>query len=198
MAPQPIAGLLLTGGASKRMGVDKASLPLVGGGTPASRVAAALAVHTSPTMQVGRRAVQLPWVPDRWPGQGPLAAVASGLEALGAVGYRGPVLVVACDLPLLTPAVVALVANWPGDSTVVPVVDGRAQPLCARYGSEALAAVPELMAAGARSMRALLDATTAVEWLGDERWEVVAEAAAFADVDRPEDLRRLGLEVAGS
>lgn len=197
MARQAIAGLLLTGGASTRMGVDKASLALAGGGTPASRVAEALVAHTAPTVQVGRRSVELPWVADRWPGEGPLAAVASGLQALASSGHHGPVVVVACDLPLLTPAVVSLVANWPGDSTVVPVVDGRAQPLCARYGPEALAAVPRLVAAGSRSMRALLDAV-AVDWLTAEQWAAVADAAAFADVDRPEDLRRLGLQTTGS
>jgi molybdopterin-guanine dinucleotide biosynthesis protein A len=43
-----------------------------------------------------------------------------------------PVVVVACDLPFVAPALIALLAEAP-EPLVVPTLDGRPQPLLARY-----------------------------------------------------------------
>ena len=76
----------------------------------------------------------------------------------------------------------------------MPRAGGHPQPLCARYGPDALAAVDRLLAGGGRSLRALLEAMDArgeVGWVQPEEWARVAEASALADVDTPDDLRRL-------
>lgn len=191
----PVAGLVLTGGASRRMGRDKASLVLGDGRTCARTVADRLVQVADPVLEVGRGASGLPTVADDLPAAGPLAALASGWAALARAGHAGPVLVLACDLPAVTVPLLRLLARAPGDGTVVPVVDGRAQPLCARFGAAALDRCRGLVDGGHRSMRALLDATS-VTWLGQEAWSEVADAGCFDDVDTPDDLARW-LEAAG-
>lgn len=164
------AGLLLTGGAGRRLGQDKARLPT------AARLAQVLQdALDGPVYEIGAGATGLPCIDDQ-PRQGPLAALA--------LAPAGDAVVLACDLPNVSVELVRRLAARPG--TAVPVVDGRAQPLCARYSSEALAVATGLVAAGERRMGALLDAVE-VEWL-----DGFASADELADIDTPDDLARLG------
>jgi molybdopterin-guanine dinucleotide biosynthesis protein A len=78
----------------------------------------------------------------------------------------------------------------------VPVAGGEPQLVCARYGPDALDAARGLLAAGERSLRALL-ASVRFELVPEARWRKVAEADAFADLDTPDDLARLGLRAPG-
>ncbi|MGH9034352.1 MAG: molybdenum cofactor guanylyltransferase, partial [Acidimicrobiia bacterium] len=103
----------------------------------------------------------------------------------------GPVLLLAVDMPNVEPPLLRLLAGRPGPATAVPVADGQPQPLCARYSPDALAAVPGLLAAGERSLRALLTAVE-VGWVEQAEWEPVAGAEAFRDLDTRDDLAGLG------
>jgi molybdopterin-guanine dinucleotide biosynthesis protein A len=182
-----IAGLLLTGGASRRMGRDKASIELEGGLTCAQTIAQRLLEVADPVLEIGPGKSGLRAVSDERPGEGPLAALATGWKALNALGYRGPVLLLACDLPLVTVPLLELVAHGPEDQTTVPIVDGRPQPLCARYAPSVLDLCEGLVAQGERSLKALLDAS-AVTWLDESAWSHIAEIHCFADIDTPEDV----------
>ncbi len=190
-SPRPVAGLLLTGGASRRMGFDKASL--VVGGTPlAVRLGGVLAAVASPALEVGPGRSSLEAVSEEPPGGGPLVALVAGAVALRSRGVAGPVIVVACDMPHLTAQALAVLAAWPGDGSVVPVIGGAAQPLAARWSPADLASAARLVADGVRSMKALL--ALATPQTADERaWPPGAAARAFADVDVPADLVWLGL-----
>jgi FdhD protein len=182
-----VAGLLLTGGRSRRMGTDKATVE-VGGVPLAQRLAAVLAAALDgPVLEVGPGRTALPTAPEDRPGDGPLAAVAAGARALRAGGHDGAAVVLACDLPFADEALVRFLADQPG--TAVPVVDGRVQSLCARYDGAALAAAPGLVAGGARAMQALLDVVP-VRLLDEDDWSRVIEPQRFIDVDTPEDLAR--------
>jgi molybdopterin-guanine dinucleotide biosynthesis protein A len=185
-----VAGLLLTGGSSRRMGKDKASIVLADGRTCAETVAARLAQVADPVLEIGPGASGLTTVPDDDPGAGPLAALATGWAALVNSGHAGPVLVLACDLPRVTVPLLQLLARASGDGAVVPVVGGRPQPLCARFAPASLDQCQRLVAEGRRSLKALLDATPVV-WLGPETWTEVADEQCFADVDTPKDLAHL-------
>ena len=92
---------VLAGGQSRRMGRDKALLPL-GDQTLIERVIAAARPLACPCFIVGDPATYahlgLPVHPDRHPGLGPLGGLHTALGATGA-----PVLLLACDLPFLTP-----------------------------------------------------------------------------------------------
>ena len=189
------AGLLLTGGSSRRLGTDKATL-LVRGERLVDRSSRLLGQVCDPVIEVGAGYGEGPSVCESPPGAGPLAALGAGASALAAEGYEGAVLALAVDLPGVDAAVLAWLAGHPAPSTVVPIVDGMPQTLCARYGADALDAVPALLAAGERSLRALLGAVSVHEAHAEE-WGRLASPSTFADIDTPEDAARAGIEWPG-
>lgn len=180
-----VAGLLLTGGASRRMGTDKASIR-VDGVPLAARTAAVLGRVVSPVLEVGPGRSGLTAVLEDPPGCGPLAAVAAGAGALASLGHAGPALVVATDLPRLGVRCLRQLAAHPGTESVVPVVAGRPQWLVARWSAAALALAPALVRAGERGVRAL--GRVEVAWLDEPEW-----ADELLDVDTHADLARAGL-----
>lgn len=177
------------------MGRDKASLRLDGPGSPrptlAERTAAILARSCTPAFEVGPGHTSLPTVAEDPPGQGPLVALVAGWEALGRAGWRGPVIVVATDLPRLTGSMLEWLTDRPGDRSVVPVASGRVQPLCARYSPADLDLAAGLVASGKRAMTALIEAA-APELVAEEEWAPAAGGAqVLTDVDTPDDVRRM-------
>jgi len=182
-----VAGVLLTGGASRRMGSPKSAL-VVNGETLATRSARVLSAVCDPVIEVGPNVSGLPAVQEDPPRAGPLVAVLAGV---GALGNPRTVIVLACDLPFVEPALLRLLMEWPGTGTVVPVVDGRYQYACARYGGAALDEARHALQAGASSLQSLASADCA--YLTEADWGEVVSADVFADVDTPDDLRRLGL-----
>jgi molybdopterin-guanine dinucleotide biosynthesis protein A len=198
-ASMPAAGLLLTGGSSRRMGSDKATLAV--GPEPAETLAVRtgrlLASVTDPTLEVGPGRSRLVAVPDRHPGAGPLAAIATGVAALAAKGWNGPAVVVATDLPRVTVGLLAWLADHPGPRSVIPSSAGRLQPLCARWSPDDLQRVEPLVAAGHRAIRDLL-AGAALEVVGPEIWALAAGSEdALVDVDTPDDWQRVVAERPG-
>lgn len=182
-----VAGLLLTGGTSRRMGRCKATLPWAGT-TLARHLGAVLASVAAPVLEVGPGHSGLEAVTDDLPGAGPLAAVVTGAAALRCRGWTGAALVVATDLPGCDARLLTLLATTATEATVVPVDgEGRRQLLCARYAPSALDRAQQAVAAGHRAMRAALDGEAVVE-LPPARWVPVAGAAALDDVDEPGDL----------
>ena len=74
---------------------------------------------------------------------------------------------------------------------MIPVVDGRHQYACARYGAATLERAKVALRSGELSLRGIAD--SGFETLTEAEWGDVADRRAFADVDTPEDLERLGL-----
>jgi molybdopterin-guanine dinucleotide biosynthesis protein A len=169
------------------MGTDKASL-LIDGLPLARRTAGLLAMVADPAVEIGPGSTGLPAMAEDPPGRGPLAAVAAGADYLETLGHRGPVIVLATDLPRLTVGLVELLASSPVAGCLVPMDRGRPQPLCARYDPAALVAARRLVAAGERSMTALLEQVD-VTWLEPADWQAAAgDPDALLDVDTPQDL----------
>src|SRR5437879_2077428 len=139
MKPHPptAGGVLLTGGSSRRMGRDKALL-MVDGRSLAERGAELLRAVADPVAEAGPGHSGLAAVREDPPGSGPLAGLCAGAAELRRRGHDGPVLLLAVDMPFVTPGLLALLARRPGPPTAVPRAGGRAQPLCARYGADAL------------------------------------------------------------
>jgi molybdopterin-guanine dinucleotide biosynthesis protein A len=99
-----------------------------------------------------------------------------------------PIVAVACDLPFVAPGLIELLAGAP-EPLVMPTLDGRPQPLLARYEPSLL---PQLEAALAREE----PLTRTVEAL-DPRLLGEDDLARFGDparllfnVNDPDDLRR--------
>jgi molybdopterin-guanine dinucleotide biosynthesis protein A len=156
-----VAGILLAGGRSQRMGRDKASLPWHGS-TLARRAVGLLArCCEPPVIVVCAPEQELPPLPD-WvevvrdpaPGLGPLAGLAAGLEVAAA---RAPVAAVcAVDAPLAHPAVLAALVSAIGEGTAaVPVSADRPQPLFAAYRTGLAGLAAALLADGERRVSAL-------------------------------------------
>lgn len=185
-----VAGLLLTGGASSRMGRDKTRL-LVDGVTLAQRTGRILQRVVVNAFEIGPGRSDLASRSDD-PLAGPLGAVCVGRGLLRERGYGGDALVVAGDLPRLSSAVLEFLVQYRAPASVVPVVDGTAQPLCARWAAADLEEAAVAFAAGERRVRWLLSRPR-VTLLEEAHWRHVASADTFADVDTPEDVRRLGL-----
>ena len=98
-----IAGFILTGGQSRRMGTDKSGLMLEGQSF-IERIAGELSVATTSVTIVGtypagtRSRIDLPTVSDIYPEWGALGGVHAALSACSAVWA----LIVACDFPFVT------------------------------------------------------------------------------------------------
>lgn len=130
------AGFVLVGGSSSRMGRDKALLPY-GGRTLVEHVATQVQAAAGSVFLVGPperyAALGYPVVADRFPGLGPAAGIHAALAAQRADWN----LIVACDMPGLTPPLLeslfqrAEQAGGHGAAAVAP--DGSMQPLCAVY-----------------------------------------------------------------
>ncbi len=186
-----VAGALLTGGASRRMGFDKA-LVEVNGVPNAVRLAAVLSEVASPVCEVGPGRSGLAVVDEGRGGQGPLVAAGAAWAALRAAGHLGPVLLLACDLAFVTAADLAVLARWPGSASVVPMAAGRPQPLCARWSPEDLGSAGALVQAGERAMKALLR-RPGIVFVDEGHWPAGRARRVFADFDTPADLEALGL-----
>jgi molybdopterin-guanine dinucleotide biosynthesis protein A len=191
-APTAVAGLLLTGGAARRLGAAKAGLRR-DGETLGARAARQLrAVCSGPVLEVGPGETGLATVREEPKGAGPLAALAAGGASLRDRGHQGGALLLAVDLPLVDQVLLALIAGWAGHPTAVPEAAGRLQTVCARYGPDALAAAVALVARGERSLQALL-AEVEHDVVPEAAWRVVAPIDVFHDVDTPADAASLGI-----
>ena len=110
-----VAGIVLCGGRSSRMGTPKAWLPF-GGELMLPRVVRILGEAVGPVVVVAAPGQDVPPLPagvrivrDDVEGRGPLGGLAAGLAALE--GVADAVYLSSCDVPLLTPAFVARVVE---------------------------------------------------------------------------------------
>ena len=149
-----VAGVVLAGGRSSRMGTPKAALEWHGS-TLLRRTAGILARATGGPVIVVRAAGQeLPWLPpgtgvteDPRPDRGPLQGIAAGLADAAAAG-ADVAFVSSVDAPFLHPAFVRRVLALLGDAEVaLPVARGHRQPLAAAYRTTLAGAAERLVAA---------------------------------------------------
>lgn len=183
-----VAGAVLCGGASRRMGRDKATM-VVDGTAMAVRVARSLdAGGCRPVFAIGGDADALnalgiaDTVADEWPGEGPVGGIATALGRARSTASADAVLVAACDMPWLAPSTVAaMIAVMDDVSTgvVVATTDAR-QPLLSVWHRDTEDLVRGRFAAGERRVRALYDHVQVTE--------VVIDASSALNVNRPEDV----------
>jgi molybdopterin-guanine dinucleotide biosynthesis protein A len=182
-----VAAALLLGGASSRMGADKAQLEL-DGEPVATRLATRLSAlceevllvgGTPPASAPGRR------VPDP---EGPRCALRGLVGALAATRAER-VLVVATDLIGVTPDLLLALVAAPAADVVAPRSAAGPEPLCALYRREpALAEARRRLASGELALHALLGALS-VHWLeGEDLRALDRSGRALANVNTPEDL----------
>ena len=169
---------VLGGGASRRMGTDKAALD-VDGHTMAERVAGAAGrAGAVDVVQIGGTSSHLTVVPDRWPGQGPLGGIITALATSRSPWVFGG----ACDLPGHDgPTIGLLTAHIGQDADVIMAVTDRREPLCALWrvaGARGL-----LTAQFATGERAVHIAVAALRVI-----EVHVATSALHNVNTPDEL----------
>lgn len=142
-------GWVLAGGASVRMGRDKALLEIRGHPLIAAALDKLRALGLQPQIAGSRPdlASFAPVVPDNFPGSGPLA----GIEAALAASDEELHLFLPVDLPDLPVAFLAWMAQRAeasGVAATLPLLAARPQPLCAVYRRSLLPGLRTALAAG--------------------------------------------------
>ena len=145
--------IILTGGQSRRMGRDKAALPL-DGKPMALRLAecfaplgdVAFAVNEAGRFDTGGFAELV----DRYPNQGPLNGLVSALYDSG----EETVLLLATDMPAVTTEAAAILAEAIGDHDACVYAD---EPLFGLYRRRCLPVAEECLKEGRNAMRGFLD-----------------------------------------
>ena len=168
------------------MGTDKSLIEL-DGVAMAERVATTLeAAGCDPVVFVGgdERALAVTgrrFVPDRWPGEGPVGGVVTALEAVAGSQPVG-VVVCACDLPDLTVDAVRAVIGADSDRSDVRVADtGRLEPMLACWSPATAGRLAALFTGGGiRALHQVIFLFDAVT--------VPVDPAALRNVNRPADL----------
>jgi molybdopterin-guanine dinucleotide biosynthesis protein A len=183
--------VVLAGGASRRMGRDKALLRIDGRRLVDHVVdrliplEGEVVVASGTSRRVGGH-VEVTDVPDV---PGPLGGLLAGLDATSSE-Y---VAVVAVDQPAPSAEVLLLLADAcrrHRRPAAMPVVLGVAQPFHAVVARNALPALRAIVRAGERSPRRALARLDAL-LVGPDGWQPVVPDGSFArDWDRPEDLPR--------
>jgi molybdopterin-guanine dinucleotide biosynthesis protein A len=187
----PLAAVILAGGASRRMGRDKATLPFAGPAgetTLVEHAVATLSDRCSPVLVIAAPGQPLPALKadvlrDEVRGVGPLLAVARGLRAAAEAGLERA-FVCAVDMPYLT---VDLIDALVGPSVrlgadVVLPWDGRDHYLAGVYRTDLAARADELVGSGERSMRSLVNS------VDTQRVVMAEQQSSLTNVNTPADL----------
>ena len=186
------ASFILVGGASSRMGTDKASL-LLDGRTFVERIAAELFVVTDSVTLIGKDSgklqLNLPSAPDAYANWGALGGVHAALNA-----SQSPwSIIVACDLPFVTAGLFARLASFrQGFEAVAPIQkDGRPQPLVALYRKDpCLDRAEQLIKSGERRPGALLQSVR-TRWTPFHELQELPGAEHFFDnINTPQDYEQ--------
>jgi molybdenum cofactor guanylyltransferase len=192
-ADQAVAGIVLAGGRSRRMGQDKALLR-VGGGPPlislvVDRLRALVGeviVVTSDGARLGALPARI--VPDVYADAGPLSGIYSGLLATD----RERALVTACDMPFLSSRLLAYLLQVSGSHDVVlpRLVSGFLEPLHAVYSQTCREVFRRQLDAGRYSAIGYLDQVKVryVEEAELRRFD--PELRSFFNVNTQADLER--------
>ena len=189
------AGLVFCGGGSTRMGQAKAWLDF--GGEPllhrmVRRVTPAVdrvIVSASPGQSLPELTGSVTRVDDDVAGRGPLEGLSRGLAAADQLGCR-VVFAVAVDLPLLTPELISRLLSrlGPEDDAVVPIHEGRRQPLVAGYRTCVRRVIEEMLAADRRALQELLGRIKVREVHPEAYGDLDAAGRAFLNLNTPADL----------
>ena len=181
-----LEAVLLTGGASRRMGADKASLA-VGSTTLAERTLAEFDRARVPVCVLGRTPIEgRPFLPDAEDYAGPAVAL-SRFEPSGTYVFA-----CSCDLPNFDADIVAAFAPLiERHDAVVPSVGGRSQYLCALYTSGALARLRHMVEdLQARSMQRFVETLDARLVDEDELEGLGVTPLSVIGANTPDEMRR--------
>ena len=198
----PISSILLAGGNSSRLGRDKTRLELCAGRTMIEDTIQKLEMVSDEVIVVtdGRRFPHLEakLVSDIYPGAGSLGGLYTGLLA----AKSKHALVVACDMPFLSLALLRYMISLPRDYDVlIPELDHKLEPLHAIYSRNCLQPIERLLKKGHFKILDFFDEVQ-VRHLSEgviEKYD--PDHRSFFNINTPDQLRKAqtiierGLEV---
>ncbi len=187
-----VAGIVLCGGHSRRMGYSKSLLPF-GDETMLQRVLRLLGPVVDPLVVVAAHNQELPELPshvqvtyDEAPDQGPLQGICAGLGSLQ--GLAEAAYITSCDVPLLVPAFVETLISALGNHEIVVPVDSRFHhPLAAVYRIDVLGRIKQLLASDQRRPMFLLEQSDTVRITVDQLKAVDPDLLTLQNINQPAD-----------
>lgn len=189
-----VNAIVLCGGRSSRMGVDKAFIK-AGGRTLIERQVEALSGRF-------RKVILATNSPEKYRFPGRVETVADGVPGLGPVGGLAAALersdsrynfAVACDMPFVNPDLAAYLAGSVkrGWQAVVPFYGGEYQPLCAVYSKDCLPEIKEALARNRLKLVGLFSRLKVRKVPLKELTKFGDPEIYFRNINTPRDLRFL-------
>lgn len=181
-----VEGVVLTGGASRRMGRDKSKLT-VDGEPLSTRLARDLRSHCGRVTVLGKEPIEgYEFVADEEEYAGPLIALSCFQPRAEAV------FVTSCDLPRFDGRLVGLFGDLLRDQdAVLPMNEGRLQPLCGLYRAKAWNDLQATVDAGGKSLMAWLDRLTVQAVDSEEIAHKGIDPRSICGANTPEEWERL-------
>ncbi len=187
-----ITGVILAGGASRRMGSDKAFLPFRGARLIDHVYHCLTELFTEIILVTNNpwRYADIPCrkLSDLYPGVGVLAGIHSGLVH----AKQERVFVVACDMPFIAAPMIRHICSFAdqGDLVLPCSSDGR-EPLHAVYAKSCLPAIEKVVDDGQRRIIAFFDQVRVVELSVASISHLDPQEKCFCNINSPEDYFRL-------
>jgi molybdopterin-guanine dinucleotide biosynthesis protein A len=184
------------GGLSRRMGRVKALLPVPPDAAPlivhiARRLLplvtgrVIVVTNEASVAKIVHQAFDAFVLPDQWEAGGALGGLASGLAHC-----HGWAMVVACDMPLVSPAIfaklLALANAEPQHFAIIPHVNGQGQPFHGLWHIHSLPILAGHLAARNLAVHRALDSLP-VRWAQAHELAIDASYRAFFNVNTPSD-----------
>jgi molybdopterin-guanine dinucleotide biosynthesis protein A len=199
MSTPTLTAAILAGGINPRMRGEKALLPL--GKKPLVLHVAERAKQLTNNVTIVAPETQwhkefgLPYEFDRHPGIGPIAGLESALLGLSSECL----LLLACDMPFVSPAAIELLlSEWnPKHQVVAFRIDGTVLPMPALYRRDVLFAVERMLARREYDLPKLLQEVRVKEVSEDRVLKVDPDLKSFVNLNTLEAYRRYALEAEG-
>jgi len=183
-----VTGVILAGGESRRMGCNKALLPLHGARFIEliyERMAAlfdeVLLVTNSPTLYED---IPCRKVPDLYPNKGPLAGIHSGLSH----ARCEQIFVAACDMPFIsTEAVRHICRSGKRGEVIIPRSEKGLEPLHALYHKSCIPALKDLLSSGSCKITCLFPKVSIHEISVHELAPYDPDGRTFCNINTPQE-----------
>jgi molybdopterin-guanine dinucleotide biosynthesis protein A len=191
-----ISGAILAGGASKRIGREKALLPFRG-----KKLVARVHEHVAAVFEEVVLVTNTPGlfsflpcrtIRDRVPGKGPLSGVDAALRG----AQTAFVFVSGCDMPFLSEDLLRLLAGRAQEcDLVLPYGPAGPEPLCAVYGKSILPRIEEALTSEAFDLAGLARAVRTRIVPPGEVASVDPGFRSFRNINTPDDYLRWGMDL---
>ena len=194
-SPVDVTAVILAGGMSRRLGRNKALEPFRGE-TLIHRVIRRMRQVASNIIIVANddeRVAELDLpegvtsVIDEYPGKGSLGGIYTGLSA----APTDWAVFCACDMPFPSPQLYrALLSNRDDNDAVVPVVEGRPEPIHAAYSRACLEPIHAKLAADRLKISGFFDDVSVHYFTEDRVREIDPDLLSFFNINTQQDLEK--------